>query len=35
VTHHLLTNAQVIRRFLEREIAIEGSLGEPGRVEIR
>jgi RNA 3'-phosphate cyclase len=35
VTHHLLTNAQVIRSFLEREIAIEGSLGEPGRVEIR
>jgi RNA 3'-terminal phosphate cyclase (ATP) len=34
VTSHLLTNAAVIRQFVEREIHVEGSEGEPGRVRI-
>lgn len=32
VTTHLLTNLWVITRFLEREIRVEGALGEKGRV---
>ena len=35
VTRHLLTNAWVIRQFVQREILIEGSEGEPGRVYLR
>jgi len=35
VTSHLLTNVEVIRRFVEREIVIEGQEGEPGTVHIR
>jgi RNA 3'-terminal phosphate cyclase (ATP) len=34
VTQHLLTNAAVIRRFVEREITIEGEEGAPGVVRI-
>ena len=34
VTRHLTTNAGIIQRFLEREIVIEGTEGEPGRVMI-
>ena len=34
VTAHLLTNAAVIRHFLDREIVIEGEEGAPGRVRI-
>jgi RNA 3'-terminal phosphate cyclase (ATP) len=35
VTRHLTTNVAVIRRFLEREILVEGEEGRPGRVQIR
>ena len=35
VTDHLLTNAEVIRRFVDAEIRIEGARGEPGRVRVR
>jgi RNA 3'-terminal phosphate cyclase (ATP) len=34
VTLHLLTNVDVVRHFLEREIVCEGIEGEPGRVRI-
>ena len=34
ITSHLLTNAAVIRQFVEREIQIDGSEGEPGFVRI-
>jgi RNA 3'-terminal phosphate cyclase (ATP) len=34
VTLHLLTNIEVVRRFLERSITCEGSEGEPGCVRI-
>jgi RNA 3'-phosphate cyclase len=34
VSSHLLTNADIIRHFLEREIAVAGSEGEPGTVTI-
>lgn len=34
VTSHLLTNAAVIRQFVEREIQIEGEEGKPGLVRI-
>jgi RNA 3'-terminal phosphate cyclase (ATP) len=34
VTSHLLTNVEVIRRFLERTITCTGQEGEPGVVEI-
>ncbi len=32
---HLLTNAEVIRRFISAEIQIEGAQGEPGLVRVR
>jgi RNA 3'-terminal phosphate cyclase (ATP) len=32
VTRHLLTNAEVIRKFLDRDIRCDGNEGEPGRV---
>jgi len=35
VTQHLLTNAEVIRRFTDASIAIEGAPGSPGRVRVR
>jgi RNA 3'-terminal phosphate cyclase (ATP) len=35
VTRHLSTNVAVIRRFLPREIEIEGAEGGPGRVLVR
>jgi RNA 3'-terminal phosphate cyclase (ATP) len=35
VTNHLLTNAEVVRQFVEAEIEIEGAQGEPGRVRVR
>ncbi len=35
VTLHLTTNAAVIRRFLDREIVVEGEEGNPGRVLVR
>jgi RNA 3'-terminal phosphate cyclase (ATP) len=34
VTLHLTTNIEVIRRFLEREIVVEGEEGRPGTVRI-
>ncbi len=34
VTLHLLTNIEVVRRFLERRITCEGNEGEPGHVRI-
>ncbi len=34
VTRHLTTNVTVIRRFIEREIIIEGEVGQPGIVRI-
>jgi RNA 3'-terminal phosphate cyclase len=34
VTEHLTTNADVIARFAEARIAIEGGKGEPGRVVV-
>jgi RNA 3'-terminal phosphate cyclase (ATP) len=34
VTTHLLTNVEVVRKFIPRRIAIEGSEGEPGAVRI-
>ncbi len=35
VTRHLRTNVTVIRRFIERDVVIEGEEGGPGRVTIR
>jgi RNA 3'-terminal phosphate cyclase len=35
VTQHLLTNAEVIRRFLSARIEIIGSPGEAGLVRIQ
>jgi RNA 3'-terminal phosphate cyclase (ATP) len=35
VTQHLLTNIEVVRLFVDREIQCEGDEGEPGRVTIR
>jgi RNA 3'-terminal phosphate cyclase (ATP) len=35
ITLHLTTNVAVIRRFLDREILLEGGEGRPGRVVIR
>ncbi len=35
VTSHLVTNVDVICRFVERDIGIEGREGEPGAVHIR
>jgi RNA 3'-phosphate cyclase len=34
ISSHLLTNAAVIQRFVERDIRIEGNEGEPGVVHI-
>lgn len=34
VTQHLLTNAEVIQRFLKRSIQVEGELGKPGSVTV-
>ena len=34
VTPHLTTNAEVLRRFLDVEIAVEGKLGEEGEVRV-
>jgi RNA 3'-terminal phosphate cyclase (ATP) len=34
VTQHLLTNAEVIRRFLDVDIAVHGALGEEGDVRV-
>jgi RNA 3'-terminal phosphate cyclase (ATP) len=34
VTQHLLTNAQVIRAFLNAQITIDGALGSEGRVHV-
>jgi RNA 3'-terminal phosphate cyclase (ATP) len=34
VTQHLLTNINVIQRFVDRPIACEGAEGQPGRVSI-
>ena len=34
VTQHLLTNAEVVRMFLDRPIAVRGEPGEPGTVEV-
>jgi RNA 3'-phosphate cyclase len=34
VTQHLLTNATIVRRFLDRELVCEGVEGQPGMVKI-
>jgi RNA 3'-terminal phosphate cyclase (ATP) len=34
ITHHLMTNAAVIRSFLPARIELHGALGEPGVVQI-
>jgi RNA 3'-terminal phosphate cyclase (ATP) len=34
ITQHLLTNADIIQKFLGAKISIDGKLGEEGRVEI-
>jgi RNA 3'-terminal phosphate cyclase (ATP) len=34
VTQHLLTNAAIVRQFVDREIVCEGEEGQPGRVRI-
>jgi len=34
VTQHLLTNVAVIRNFVDRDIAIDGAIGQPGVVRI-
>jgi RNA 3'-terminal phosphate cyclase (ATP) len=34
ITAHLLTNAEIIRRFVPAEIRIEGEPGKPGRVVV-
>jgi RNA 3'-terminal phosphate cyclase (ATP) len=34
VTQHLLTNREVIRAFLDREVTITGEEGHPGRVQV-
>lgn len=34
ITQHLLTNVDIIRRFVERTIEIDGDLGKPGTVRI-
>jgi RNA 3'-phosphate cyclase len=34
VTQHLLTNATIVRRFLDREVICEGVEGQPGVVKI-
>ena len=34
VTRHLTTNIDVIRRFLDRDISVEGGEGEPGIVRV-
>ena len=34
VTDHLLTNAQVVRRFVATNIQIDGEMGQPGTVRI-
>ncbi len=34
VTRHLLTNVAVIRRFVDREISVEGTEGSPGTVRL-
>jgi len=35
VTEHLLTHAEVIRRFTAAEVAIDGEPGKPGRVTVK
>lgn len=35
VTTHLLTNIEVIRRFLPAEIGVEGELGSEGRITVK
>lgn len=35
VTLHLTTNVGIVRRFVEREIVVEGEEGQPGRVVVR
>ena len=32
VTSHLLTNRWVIGHFVDREVRVEGALGEKGRI---
>ena len=34
VTRHLLTNIGTVRRFVDREFAIDGNEGEPGSVRV-
>ncbi len=34
VTRHLVTNAAVVRNFIDREIRVEGAEGSVGRVRI-
>ncbi len=34
VTAHLVTNAEVVRRFLDVDVSVEGRQGEEGEVRI-
>jgi RNA 3'-terminal phosphate cyclase (ATP) len=34
VSSHLLTNVDVVRRFIDRSICVDGELGKPGRVMV-
>jgi RNA 3'-terminal phosphate cyclase (ATP) len=34
ITEHLRTNLEVIRRFIDRTVEIEGKLGAPGRIKV-
>jgi RNA 3'-terminal phosphate cyclase (ATP) len=35
ITRHTLTNVRIIRRFVEREIVVEGAEGQPGFVRVK
>jgi RNA 3'-terminal phosphate cyclase (ATP) len=35
ITRHTLTNVAVVRRFVQREIVVEGQEGQPGRIRVQ
>jgi RNA 3'-terminal phosphate cyclase (ATP) len=35
ITDHLLTNAQVVRQLLGRNVSVEGAVGQPGMVSVQ
>lgn len=35
ITRHTLTNVAVVRRFVEREIVVEGQEGQPGHIRVQ